>query len=251
MPIGLPLPTAELQLFPTTGTSWSAHLPRIALRWPLGDGMAIFALLRSSGGRPAAAWCTQLAVQPPVFRRNERRLRARPRAPCTFPASSPPRAAFASACSARLRSSASRNLRLISSSEPSGSGAASAMQTSSRDGHIHSFAHVIPACRLAGWLVVIGVAAQRTVMPPSGGPPLASPGRSGTAADSYHLQCRCEGVHVVRHTAILDTLASSCFPLEWSSKLDVFEEPLEFLADHVVRLGPESIACSQYAVGRK
>jgi hypothetical protein len=28
MPIGLPLPTAELQLFPTTGTSWSAHLPR-------------------------------------------------------------------------------------------------------------------------------------------------------------------------------------------------------------------------------
>jgi hypothetical protein len=65
---------------------------------------------------------------------------------------------------ARLRSSASRNLRLTSSSEPSGSGAASVMQTSSRDGHIHSFAHVIPACRLAGWLVVIGVAAERTVM---------------------------------------------------------------------------------------
>jgi hypothetical protein len=32
MPIGLPLPTAELQLFPTTGTSWSAHLPRGG--WP-------------------------------------------------------------------------------------------------------------------------------------------------------------------------------------------------------------------------
>src|SRR5712691_790032 len=126
--------------------------------------MAIFALLRSSGGRPAAAWCAQLAVQPPVLRRNERRLRARPRAPWTFPASLPPRAAFASACLARLRSSASRNLRLISSSESSGSGAASGMQTSSRDGHIHSFAHVIPACRLAGWLVVIGVAAERTVM---------------------------------------------------------------------------------------
>jgi hypothetical protein len=28
MPIGLPLATAELQLFATTGTSWSAHLPR-------------------------------------------------------------------------------------------------------------------------------------------------------------------------------------------------------------------------------
>ncbi len=27
MPIGLPQATAELQLFPTTGTSWSAHLP--------------------------------------------------------------------------------------------------------------------------------------------------------------------------------------------------------------------------------
>jgi len=39
------------------------------------------------------------------------------------------------------------------------------MQTSSRDGDIHSFAHVIPACRLAGWLVVIGGAAERTVMP--------------------------------------------------------------------------------------
>jgi len=39
------------------------------------------------------------------------------------------------------------------------------MQTSSRDGHIHSFAHVIPARRRAGWLVVIGVAAERTVMP--------------------------------------------------------------------------------------
>jgi hypothetical protein len=38
------------------------------------------------------------------------------------------------------------------------------MQTSSWDGHIHSFAHVIPACRLAGWLVVIGGAAERTVM---------------------------------------------------------------------------------------
>jgi hypothetical protein len=38
------------------------------------------------------------------------------------------------------------------------------MQTSSRDGDIHSFAHVIPACRLAGWLVVIGGAAERTVM---------------------------------------------------------------------------------------
>src|SRR5713226_766422 len=123
--------------------------------------MAIFALLRSSGGRSAAAWCAQLAVQPPVLRRNERRLRARPRAPWTFPASLPPRAAFASACLARLRSSASRNLRLISSSESSGSGAASVMQTSSRDGHIHSFAHVIPECRLAGWLVVIG-GARRT-----------------------------------------------------------------------------------------
>jgi hypothetical protein len=40
------------------------------------------------------------------------------------------------------------------------------MPTSSRDGHIHSFAHVIPACRLAGWLVVIGAAAERAVMPP-------------------------------------------------------------------------------------
>jgi len=40
------------------------------------------------------------------------------------------------------------------------------MQTSSRDGHIHSFAHVIPARRRAGWLVVIGVAAERVVMPP-------------------------------------------------------------------------------------
>ncbi len=36
------------------------------------------------------------------------------------------------------------------------------MQTSSRDGDVHSFAHVIPACRLAGWLVVIGGAAERT-----------------------------------------------------------------------------------------
>jgi hypothetical protein len=32
MPIGLPLPTAEPQLFPTTGTSWSAHLPRPVCR---------------------------------------------------------------------------------------------------------------------------------------------------------------------------------------------------------------------------
>jgi hypothetical protein len=32
------------------------------------------------------------------------------------------------------------------------------MQTSSRDDDIHSFAHVIAACRLAGWLVAIGVA---------------------------------------------------------------------------------------------
>src|SRR5260370_23870610 len=126
--------------------------------------MGIFALLRSSGGRSAAAWCAHSAVQPPVLRRNERRLRARPRAPWTFPASLPPWAAFASACLARLRSSASRNLRLISSSEPSGSGAASVIQTS-RDGHIHSFAHVIPACPLAGWLVVIGVASERIVMP--------------------------------------------------------------------------------------
>src|SRR5258708_29667947 len=124
--------------------------------------MAIFALLRSSGGRSAAAWCAHAAVEPPVLRRTERRLRARPRAPWTFPASLPPRAAFASACMARLRSSASRNLRLISSSEPSGSGAASVMQTSSRDGHIHSFAHVMSACRLAGWLAVIGAAAERT-----------------------------------------------------------------------------------------
>jgi hypothetical protein len=38
------------------------------------------------------------------------------------------------------------------------------MHTSSRDSHIHSFAHVTPACRLAGWLVVIGGAAERTVM---------------------------------------------------------------------------------------
>jgi hypothetical protein len=36
------------------------------------------------------------------------------------------------------------------------------MQTSFRDGRIHSFAHVMPACRLAGWLVVIGVTAERT-----------------------------------------------------------------------------------------
>jgi Glyoxalase-like domain len=31
-----------------------------------------------------------------------------------------------------------------------------------RDGHIYSFAHVIPAYRLAGWLAVIDVAAERT-----------------------------------------------------------------------------------------
>jgi len=33
------------------------------------------------------------------------------------------------------------------------------MQTSSRDGNTHSFAHVVPECRLAGWRVVIGGAA--------------------------------------------------------------------------------------------
>jgi len=42
------------------------------------------------------------------------------------------------------------------------------MQTPSRDGDIHSFAHVIPACRLAGWLVVIGGAAERTVYAAAG-----------------------------------------------------------------------------------
>src|SRR6266567_58161 len=133
-------------------------MPHTALRWLLGD--------RGWRSAPCCAHLVvgQLAVQPPVLRRNERRLRARPRAPWTFPASLPPRAAFASACLARLRSSASRNLRLISSPEPSGSEAASVMQTSSRDGHIHSFAHVMPARRLAGWLVVIGVAAERTVI---------------------------------------------------------------------------------------
>jgi hypothetical protein len=42
------------------------------------------------------------------------------------------------------------------------------MQTSSRDGQIHSFAHVITARRLAWWLVVTGVAAERAVMPLGG-----------------------------------------------------------------------------------
>jgi hypothetical protein len=42
------------------------------------------------------------------------------------------------------------------------------MQTSSRDGHNHSFAHVKPARRLTGRLVVIGAAAERTVMPHPG-----------------------------------------------------------------------------------
>jgi hypothetical protein len=39
------------------------------------------------------------------------------------------------------------------------------MQTSCQDDHILSVAHVMPTCRLAGWLIVIGVAAERTVMP--------------------------------------------------------------------------------------
>jgi hypothetical protein len=41
----LPLPTAELQLFPTTGASWSAHLPHSARQ--VGTGHRAFRAVRT------------------------------------------------------------------------------------------------------------------------------------------------------------------------------------------------------------
>src|SRR5262245_21868433 len=76
----------------------------------------LIALSRSPGGTPGGRPADAGGLPQPLLRRNERRCRAGPCAPWIFPASLPPRAWEVSASLARLRSSASRNLRLASSS---------------------------------------------------------------------------------------------------------------------------------------
>jgi len=94
MPTGLPLPTADLQLFPMTGTSWSAHLPRCArprdrawathsLQWQRSSSAGTAAPRRRRDDTRSSAWARSW---PPSKRArgSARSARANRRSPSTY-----------------------------------------------------------------------------------------------------------------------------------------------------------------------